>query len=220
MIVVIQCAAGKRADAGHIMTASGEKVLFVAQPEIAPKEPGVVYVRPDDISDNGETWRQRVLNYNLDNVDNPLGLMPAWQLYKHPCYAALAEKIGHERLYILSAGWGLIRSDFLTPVYDITFSNSADRFKKRRRKDVYYDLQQLPGDVEEDVLFFGGKDYLPLFCELTESIGAARTVYYNSQIVPEAPGCGLVKFETSTRTNWHYGAVQSLVLNVSGGTHG
>jgi hypothetical protein len=38
MIVVIQCAASKRPDAGHFLTASGKLVDFVAQPQIAPRD--------------------------------------------------------------------------------------------------------------------------------------------------------------------------------------
>ena len=36
MIVVIQCAASKRGDAGHLTTASGRPVDFVADPQSAP----------------------------------------------------------------------------------------------------------------------------------------------------------------------------------------
>ena len=43
---------------------------------------------------------------------------------------------GLDRLYILSAGWGLIPGDFLTPNYDITFSaaQNVQRFKRRRHR--------------------------------------------------------------------------------------
>lgn len=72
-----------------------------------------------------------------------------------------------EGVYILSAGWGLIRSDFLTPYYDITFSQSADPYKRRRRTDRYDDFRMIPDGVKDEILFIGGKDYLPLFCQLT-----------------------------------------------------
>ncbi|BAU49572.1 hypothetical protein SVA_3024 [Sulfurifustis variabilis] len=42
-------------------------------------------------------------------------------------------------VFILSAGWGLIGAAFLTPVYDITFSNSADDYKRRRRRNQFDD---------------------------------------------------------------------------------
>ena len=53
-------------------------------------------------------------------------------------------------------------------------------------------------------VFFGGKDYLPLFCDLTKDVKAKRTVFYNSGYAPAAQGCALVRFVTTTRTNWHY----------------
>jgi hypothetical protein len=39
------------------------------------------------------------------------------------------DRFGLENVYVLSASWGLIRADFLTPYYDITFSSSADAYK-------------------------------------------------------------------------------------------
>ena len=57
--------------------------------------------------------------------------------------------------YILSAGWGLINSEFLTPYYDITFSAAADNYKRRRKADTYRDFCMLPEDVDELIVFFG-----------------------------------------------------------------
>jgi hypothetical protein len=64
----------------------------------------------------------------------------------------------------LSAGWGLIRTDFLTPCYDITFSQSAEGYKRHRKADRYQDFRTLPARSDEDIVFFGGKDYVRLFC--------------------------------------------------------
>jgi hypothetical protein len=94
----------------------------------------------------------------------------------------------------LSAGWGLITADFLTPYYDITFSKNpkVPKFKRRNKSDTYHDFHLLPQDKDDHVVFFGGKDYLPLFCELTAGIRGARTVFYNSATPLEAAGCNLV----------------------------
>jgi hypothetical protein len=108
------------------------------------------------------------------------------------------------KVYILSAGWGLIAADFLTPYYDITFSQSAEGYKRRRKPDRYDDFRMLPNDVAEEIVFFGGKDYLPLFCSLTSAIRSKKTVFYNSARRPEVTGCALKRFETTTQTNWHY----------------
>ena len=134
---------------------------------------------------------------------NPLGLCPAYRLYENQTYGRLADRFG-SNLYILSAGWGLIRADFLTPYYDITFSPSADSYKRRRKADRYQDFCMLLRDADEPIVFFGGKDYVPLFCTLTKSAKGKRTIFYNSARPPEAPDCRLERFETATRTDWHY----------------
>lgn len=78
---------------------------------------------------------------------NPLGLLPAWQLYKNKTYQLLADTFGQKNLYIFSAGWGLVRSDFMIPNYDITLSPNAtgpDKYKRRRKDDPYDDFTMLP----------------------------------------------------------------------------
>ena len=103
MIMVIQCAARKNPDAGHLKTASGKPVLFVADPQAAPAKPAHVYARPDDPSDRGMSWRQLLANYNEHPEDNPFGLYPACQLYENRTYKRLTEQVGLHNLYILSA---------------------------------------------------------------------------------------------------------------------
>jgi hypothetical protein len=79
------------------------------------------------------------------------------------------DRFGVEKVYILSAGWGLIRADFLTPYYDITFSQQAERWKRRRKADRYEDFRMLSDDAADDIACVGGKDYLKLFGALTET---------------------------------------------------
>jgi hypothetical protein len=63
----------------------------------------------------------------------------------------------------------------------------------------------LPRQTEEDIRFFGGMDYLPLFCSLTDGVRGRRIVSYGgSARAPEVSGCTLERFDTRTRTNWHY----------------
>ena len=68
----------------------------------------------------------------------------------------------------------------------------------------------LPQQTRDEIVFFGGKDYLPLVCELTGAIKTRKTVFYNSGRVPSAPGCTLRRFDTRTRTNWHYECANAL----------
>ena len=208
IIAVIQCAAGKNPSAGHMLKENGQRVMFVADPQKAPVDESIIYKRPDDLARSGLSWRNALIEYNGKYKNaasgNPLGLLPAWKLYKNPAYGELVSAFGIQNVFILSAGWGLIPADFLTPNYDITFSASADAYKRRHRRDRYEDLAMLPKDTGKPVVFLGGKDYIPLFCSLSESIKSERTVFYNSETVPDAPGCGLCRFPTKARTNWHY----------------
>jgi hypothetical protein len=204
MIVVIQCAASKRSDAGRLVTTSGKPVEFVAEPEAAPTDSSRVYSRPDDLSDSGVPWRKVLLKYNEASEGNPLRLYLAYQLYENKVYGRLVDRLGMQNVYILSAGWGLIRADFLTPHYDITFSQNAEGYKRRRKADRYDDLCMLPDHTDEAILFFGGKDYLPLFCTLTDTIRSTKVGFYNSIRTPQFNGFSFRRFETTTRTNWHY----------------
>jgi hypothetical protein len=174
MIFVIQCAASKRSDAGHLVTSSGEPVDFVAHPKMAPRNSGRVYARPDDLLEDGTSWRQLLQRYNENPGGNPLHLYPAYQLYQNQTYGLLVDRFGSNTVYILSAGWGLVRADYLLPYYDITFSPSAEVYKRRRKSDSYEDFRLLLGDIDRDMVFFGGLDYLPLFCSLTNTGRAGR----------------------------------------------
>jgi hypothetical protein len=210
MIVIIQCAASKRSGAGHLVRADGKPVEFVAHPQVAPNEPGRVWARPDDRVGGG-TWRQQLVAYNANPGRNPLGLYPAYQLYANDVYERLVDRFGTERVYILSAGWGLIRADFLTPYYDITFSQAAEPYKRRRRTDSYDDFCMLRDETSEEIIFFGGKDYLPLFDALTRNSSGKRLVFFNSEIPPVISGAILRRFPTRRRTNWHYGCAEAFL---------
>jgi hypothetical protein len=204
VIVVIQCAGTKRKDAGFLKTKDDRPVSFVAHPEFAPPVADCVYARPDDASDAGGTWRDQLLAFNASPGNNPLGLLPAFELYENDIYRALVKQCGIENTYILSAGWGLIDAAFLTPAYDITFSSKADKIVRRLKRDTFCDLSLLPVNTTGQVVFFGSKEYVPLFAALTGVLKGDRIVFYNSVTPPSAPGCKLVRFETRTRTNWQY----------------
>ncbi len=222
MIVVMQCAKTKRAEAGYMRTIDGQPVVFVAHPSGAPPKPNIVYARPDEAIDTNSatdaqrTWRDEVEDYNLShNADpsyNPLNLLPANQFYNKPAYRILTDHLDPENFYILSAGWGLIKSSFLIPYYDIAFnSKSSERYQRRSPKDVYQDFAMLPNEISGPVIFLGGLKYVPLFCELTNEIKARRIVFHNSKQPPSAPKCEIYKFSTPQKTNWHYQCAKDLV---------
>lgn len=210
MIVVIQCASGKQDHAGFLRTLDGRKVMFVGKPNAAPADEYALYAHPDDASDTGKPWRTVLQEYNVTPGSNPLGLLPAWQLYKNPAYKILAAHVGSHRLYILSAGWGLIRADFLTPNYDITFSKgrNVEPYKRRDRRDVFGDFSLAP-DIKENIVFFGGRNYIPLFCRLTADAGVHRTVFYAGSAI-EVSGCTPRRYGDPF-TNWHYQCARAYV---------
>lgn len=215
MKIVIQCAATKKAEAGHFRASDGTPIKFVAHPEAAPSDDNYVYARPDDRAEGGSTtWRNLVMRYNKENNDNeknPFGLVPAYQLYKNQVYGLLVEKYGIDNVLILSAGWGLMRADFLTPQYDITFKQGVDAFKKRRARDEYLDFYHLQDTPDDQIIFFGGMDYLPLFCKLTAGMRSERIIFYNSKTIPAVPGCRLVRYKTNQRTNWQYSCAEKFM---------
>lgn len=219
MIAVIQCAAKKRHKAGHLCRQDGTKVMFVAGPAIAPADSEYVYAHPDEMSDTGVSWRQALMQYNAGPTSNPWGLLPAFELYDRPAYRQLVDHLGASKVFILSAGWGLISASFLTPDYDITFNTTTKRKEPwKYRRGHYDDLCHLPASTSEPVVFFGGKDYVPLFCKLTERIKSTRTIFYRVSKRPEtagkpikAPGCAMKAFLIEASTNWHYGCVKAFV---------
>ena len=217
-IGVIQCASKKRSDAGHLVADDGCKVLFVGDPAVAPTSRSLRYARPDDSVSAGDTYRERLEAYNRNSrAANPWGLLPAWQLYMPTAYRTLVDALGVGNVFILSAGWGLVAADYLLPNYDITFSSSArghDAYKRRRPGDGHYrDFSMLPQDTAKHVFFFGGKDYLALFCNLTANV-RQRTAFVNSNTLPSGLSCRTERYETATKTNWHYECVNAFAAKV------
>lgn len=212
MIVVIVCADKKDPRAPYMLTKKGRRVMFVADPKNAqPRETSIIYRHPDDDARAGQSWREKLLKYNRKCQSDPSGntfeLLAAWQLYAHPIYSKLVCKFGNENVFILSAGWGLISSDFFTPNYNITFSQNAAKKKPwalEQKHDYSKYPVMLPEGTSKPVVFLGGKEYIPFFCSLTKNIKSERIVFYNSAKEPPAPGCTLSLFETTTLTNWYY----------------
>ena len=134
------------------------------------------------------TWRDVLVRYNKESSENALALRSAYQLYANYTYQALVAKFGMGKIYILSAGWGLIAASFMTPHYDVTFAANAESWKRRKKNEPYSDFSMLPTDPEEQLLFLGGKDYVPLFSQLTKLVRPTRMVFYNSACPTRSAG--------------------------------
>jgi len=129
----------------------------------------------------------------------------------------LVDPFGWDNVFILSAGWGLIRSDFLTPDYNITFSNQKKvpewvRRAKRLARPLE-DLNHLDATMtspDEPVHFFGGRDYLPLFHALTQNL-AAKVIVHHKGSPPWYEGFTYKVFSCERNQNWHYEAAEAFI---------
>ena len=203
MKIVIQCANSKSKNATRI----ADKIEFVGKPETKSQ------FRPDDNVPNSlKSWRDYLTSYNRNykiNGDNKWKLLKAWELYKNKVYKQVIDKIGEEDVFILSAGWGLVKSDFLLPSYNVTFSNSAPKIYRRKPIDVYNDYNQLTAGYTsgEVILFFGGGSYLKQFYELTKDIANKDIIIYHAtDNIVKHPEYSYKKYPRCF-TNWHYQAI-------------
>lgn len=207
--VVIQCCSSKQEDAGTFRVSDGKEVYFVACPDFYPFKKNKAY-RPDDVNpETGHTWREDLINYNR-GLDNPHRLKKASELYKPEIYQKLASRY---ETYILSAGWGLIKSDFLLPTYDITFSRlSTEKWKIRELTDLKYkDFNQLRANHNDIVYFFGGSNYLDLFYKLTRKCPAKKVIYFRSKNIQLCDGYKYIEYKTKIMTNWHYKCAEAFI---------
>jgi hypothetical protein len=227
MKVIIQCAASKSERAGTLRTASGEQLLFVADPaRCAAVHAEVRCARPDDASgEKGVTWRDVLKSYNAQ-PDNPYGLLRAADLYApteyefRNLYRELADALGWDNVLVLSAGWGLIRASFRTPNYNITFSKQAKAGKPwvwRNTKDsqhFWHDFNQLRDEsisLDEPIHFFGGKDYQPLFYTLVTTLPGKKIVHFKGN-VERRDGFQYAEYKGPEKNRtWHYRAVKEFL---------
>lgn len=208
--VVMICASDK--NVGGDLKYNGQKIKFYAQSNIANNE-----FLPDNQIPNMEiTWRDFVIA-NQYPKSIPLR---AYELYKSKVYRLLYSAF-KDRFFILSAGWGLVRADLRLPNYDITFSNSSKIEKKKKRvynKPPYIDFNHFDNlNDNEDIIYIGGKDYLPLFYNLTQNLKNRKIIFWKAKDTP-MPQVNLNTFifkyyKTSKNQNWYYELVASEILN-------
>lgn len=232
MDIVIQCAATKFKDAGSLKTRDGKFVRFVAQPNLCSLKANTLYARPDDPSDTPSvSWRKHLEKYvTSQGQTNPLELRQAYRLYKPAVYAGLVERFGSDKIFILSAGWGLVKADYLLPNYDVTFSLAAKKKCPSAfcHSSVEYDyFQHLTTNSHKNrpVIFLGGSAYWPVFDRLTRDLRRKRVVFTResrtaSNDRKEAPyDFEYRRFPTKVSTNWHYQCAQALIsgkINLQG----
>ena len=222
MKVVIQCAGSKHSYAGRLETPSGEKVEFVATPELCKSvPPGVRYFKTDDLYGvKAMTWRDELTRYN-EETENPYKLLRAADLCTPNVYRKLTDAFGWESVFILSAGWGLIRANYLTPYYDITFSKTAKRENQWKWRDGeniarstsdFNHLKRASISPSEEIHFFVGLDYLDLCYALVQDLLATKVIHFKSRKLKadskRRAGFVYVEYVGPEKTNWHYSAAK------------
>jgi hypothetical protein len=216
MKIIIQCAGDKQPIQNYTgFHQDGQCIKkFLAR----PGADHLHCAHPDLECANGITWRETLAQYNQQNgFNNPQNLSRAYELYVPAAYSNLVAEFGVQNVYILSAGWGLIRADYLIPDYDITFSANAEPHQRRRNNDDYDDFNHLEGNTEP-LIFLGGISYQPLLFQLTQQLNCDIRLVYRAANPPALPNDAnanyLIRyFDTPRRTNWHYGAANALIQN-------
>jgi hypothetical protein len=225
MIIVIQCA-GRKDPNAITLTLNRNAVHFVAQPQ-----DGQMDKRPwDQIPGSDKTWIDCVKAYNEAggvmpdeyiklNIGTEDGrqLMQCGNLYKPPVYRELTAACGLKNVYILSAGWGLVRADKYIPNYDVTFARRGDpgvRIKVEDRR-LYPSLSDEIPDDEEINLFFS-RSYALYWSHLYRGASQRTVLHWRlGQKLPKGKygtkpphDCG------SQMTNWQYTAAQQFIAGL------
>ena len=166
----------------------------------------------DKVPNSKLTWREYLTKRQHEST-----LLHAFKLYKRPTYLHLHTKF-KKNFFILSAGWGLVSSEFKLPGYDITFSQSAPANTRRSSNinvpPLYNDFNQIE-DNGDDILFLGSPDYIPLFISLTKHLKCRKIIFWKKKNTPQKYPLPNNTFKydyyyTNSNTNWHYKLAQEL----------
>lgn len=184
--VVIQCAKRKHPQAGHLLDSEGRPVR----------------IGPEHLATPMITWAAQQIEARQQDPR----LFEARRLYRQPIYHEAGVRSGDPAsVYVLSALWGIVRSDFRIPAYDATFSSLAPP-EARILADAPMGrpFQHLAADDPRPILLFAVPAYLPLFFRLTATLPALRgVVLRNGEGGPLPRGVLAIPYQTTARTNWH-----------------
>ncbi len=230
IVIITQCAGRKNNRCGFFRIEEQKKVEFVANPELVPiekKKKDLIFAHPDDIYKNGLTYREILTQYNYSLKDkNPYNLCEALCLYAHPIYKQLKNLSVNKNIpvYILSAGWGLVRGSFLLPHYDITFkAKDATKEKYKIRKYCNKNLNDF-NHLKEDwtllekhkIYVFVSINYLSLFYDLMKEVDVTKgqvTIFHLSSNIEKIEKFDYKHIHCSQRTNWHYTTLKCFIEN-------
>lgn len=200
-----------------VMICSGGKndSTFDDYPKIKFKATGntIDEFHPDEkIPNSAISWRVYLEKHQKDK-----NLLMAYKLYSRKEYNCLYERF-KTSLYILSAGWGLVGAEFKLPYYDITFSSKSGSLNKRDKITDFKDFNQLNISDNEDIVFIGTPNYIPLFINLTKNLSNRKIIYWKSKTLKKIKVNDTFHyryFQTKTNTNWQYELAREIVRGMT-----
>jgi hypothetical protein len=144
----------------------------------------------------------------------------ALTLYKDKRYNDLRKQFGYDKVFILSAGWGLVRGDTKIPFYNVTFSNQAEKecritpVTRAKHDSVIYDV----GECDELHLFIT-PNYLKYWnYAFSQNMSIAKKTMLHWR---KGQGCPTGNYNVlyddcgEQRTNWHYTALSQFLESQS-----
>jgi hypothetical protein len=160
---------------------------------------------PDGLIPNSQkSWREYLIEHQNDK-----NLKKAYKLYSRKEYISLYDKF-KDSLYILSAGWGLVSAEFKLPIYDVTFSSKSGSTNKRDKGIKFNDFNQLEISDNEDIVFIGSGNYLPLFYSLTFNLPNRKLIFFFGkgnnlpQPMVNQNTFKFINFQSLNNRSWYY----------------
>ena len=219
--ILIQCAGDKSSDAGTFKY-HGKIVNFVAQPQVCQETSCSVYVNPNQIIDQNKniTWFDKLKEYNKEYVetgDNPYNLFKAVELYRNAIFNHIKQRIGSENIYILSAGWGIVKGSYLLPDYNITFSGAHNNKEWRDINLEWQDMNHLddPPSNINDLHIFCTANYHPLLKRLLGGkIRKDAKITIHTNLYMDVDNYKYEEFFPTGNTNWQYACAKDFINNL------
>lgn len=198
--VVMMCSKSKQNDSALIF--NNNTITFKANTNEVINQ----FKPDDDIPGNiNYSWRNYVSN-NQNQINLPYR---AYELYTENVYNELFMTFGN-RLYIESAGWGIVNAEFRLPNYDITFSdNTNEETIRHYQTGNYDDYNQLIVSPNDDIVFIGTEKYIPLFFYLTNQLPNRKIIYWKKHNTPinyPIPNYSFIyrRYISNNRRKWFY----------------
>ena len=227
MKAVIQCA-GRKEKTAETFALNGVPQTFVAKPsdknQVCPWDE-IPTLTCKTWIDCAHAFRNQNGRDTFEHAGVSISgsgrLTECGRLYLPVAYSALISRLGKENVYILSAGWGLVRADAVIPTYNITFSEAPKvpmnaRVTPEGRSKSPSISDDMPGD--DEIHFFMTPNYLEYWFQSLSGVGGdhRRFVFHWKKGARNLPagiheGNAIWHELGGMKTNWHYAAVNQFL---------